>query len=240
MSASLRRTAVLVPVAFALLAATDPATCRLIRGQATEDPADDVSVCRTDVWIHHNGQRLANLAALGVGGYPTWDDTKPTASYQSGAGAVTVVHWGPDLAQQNNPAASYVVEGKVTGNLDNLAATLYLSAPGDDLVYGSNYYPHFQLSIDGQVVYQAGNSNEFTIPMTPVVDGISSIKFALTDMYDVIALANDPTMEHTVRLLVGGWAQGDEGAFYFDAAEVPAGIVFNIEKLAGYTEFPAG
>jgi len=242
MPAFRRFTLVLVPVALLLIAAVTPGPCRLIRGQSTpEDPSDDVSVCRTDVWIHENGQKLANLAGAGQGSYPTWDGTKPTASYQSGAGAATVTHWAPSLSDPNHTATSFITEGTVTGNVDNLAAVFYLSAPVDEHGFGA-YYPHFQLTVDGQVIYEAGDANDYNVPLSSVSDGIVEMRFAFTGLYDVIGQPNDPEKEHTVRLLTRGWTYGDEAVFIYDTAEVPSGFVFNIEqnKLGSYTQFQVG
>ena len=238
MPAHRRFSLALVPLALLLVAAVTPGTCRLIRGASTPDPADDVSVCRSDVWIHQGSQRIGNPAGAGQGTFPSWNGTQPTGEFGAGAGGATVTHWGPSVTDANHAPTTFISEGTVTGNIDNLAATLYLSAPIGETVYG-DLYPHIRLSVDGQVVYEGGDDIGYLLPLSSSGTGVASIRFALTGLYDVIGQENDPAKEHTVRLLIRGWTQGDEAVFLYDAGDVPSGFVFNIEpnKMGAYTKF---
>lgn len=92
MALLLGATVVLTAALPPLSAGAEPQPCRQIRGQETpEDPADDVSVCRQDTWVHQAEQRLGNLAGFGQGGFPSWNTTQPAQAMSSGAGAGYVV-----------------------------------------------------------------------------------------------------------------------------------------------------
>ncbi|HEV3475564.1 MAG TPA: hypothetical protein VG602_09385 [Actinomycetota bacterium] len=216
------------------------ATCRLIRGaQTPTDPTDDVQVCRQDVWLHQAGTKLGNLAGAGQDTLPSWNTTKPSASLQSGAGAGYATVRLLDIAEPYNRTYRPTFEGKFTGTLDNLAVTLYISSP----IYQALNIPWpllVRLSIDGETVFEQSDV-EIDVPQKPA-GNFRKVEFALTNVYEAMkttGLDLSSTKEHTIELSViqRYWGDGHSVVFY-DASDVPSGIVFNIEptNLKPYTQ----
>src|SRR5260221_9040146 len=74
-------------------------------------------------WLHANGSQLGNYDAHG-GNYLKWDATRPTGTDTNlylGSNYSTVIAGDPD----HTPTDFLTLQGKVKGDLDNLAFTLY-------------------------------------------------------------------------------------------------------------------
>jgi hypothetical protein len=218
------------------------AACRLIRGAGTPaDPTDDVQVCRQDVWLHQASTKLGNLSGQGQDTVPSWNTTKPTASVQSGAGAGYATVRLLDIVEPYNRTYRPTFEGKFTGTLDNLAATLYISSP----IYQatSTAWPMgVRVNIDGETVFEEMDiGEEIDVPQKPA-GNLRKIEFAFTNLYSAmesVGLDLSPTKEHTIELspIQLYWGDGHTVVFY-DAAEAPSGLIFNLEPtlLKPYTQ----
>ena len=220
-----------------------PGDCRLIRGATTPDTADDVSVCRQDTWLHQASTKVGNAAALGQGTYPSWNTTKPTASVQSGAGggylAAAVI--GQNVSRTDGRGVPTFV-GTFTGNLDNIAATLYLFSPARSVEATQAVW--LRLKVDGEILYQTGAAADRT-PLVPGGDAVLKTDFAFSNIYTAMeSRGMDLTADraHNVELIVSQWFTANDNAVYvYDTSEVPAGLVFNLEvnPLKAFTKFAA-
>jgi hypothetical protein len=225
-----------IPASFLLLclfagaAHALPTGCRLIRGATTPDPADDVQVCRQDTWFHASGSKVGNLAVTGQQPYPTFDTTMPTASAQSGAGAVYVAN---ELTQyglgQDHPAHSVWFEGTFTGPIDNLAVSLHLITPGGDPVIGT-FRLYTTLRVDGVTLYKSPYVGGDVAAFDPGDQAGGSIRFGFTNMYAALE-ANELSgnAQHSVRLAVSPYFVGDDAVYLYDAVEWPSGMIFNLQ-----------
>lgn len=203
--------------------------CRLIRGADTPlDPTDDVSVCRQDVWVHASDSKVGNLAE----GFATFNTTKPTASYTTGAGAAFVANEFTQIVlAPDDPTHTLRMTGTFTGHIDNLAAEVYLLTPSGQAF--SEYGLIATLTIDGTNLYTSDFVEGNSANMTPAGDVAYKFKVAFTNLYEAM-LSNgiDGSGTHTVDLGVAPYFFGDDAIYVYDAAEIPTGIIFNLEKSA--------
>lgn len=231
--------------ALALVAAApapaDSSSCRLIRGADTpEDTADDVEVCREDVWFHRAQTPVGNVDATVLEANPTFDTTEPQTSVTGGAGGAYASNSVADLAEPEGATHTITYEGTFTGNIDNLAVTQYVflpAAPATD-----THGMHLWLYVDN-TSFPITEQAPADVRFTQVSRGLYRLDFAFTGIYDLMKafqLDTDQDIEHTVQLKIASWYFGDEGTYVYDASEVPSGMVFNIEpdKLGGYTTIP--
>src|SRR5688500_3387171 len=90
---------------------------------ATHTPAGEPFVpeyVETPVYLHCNGAtKVSNLHALAESNFVSFDTTKPTASYTSGAGCGTAETFVGSTVP-NNPVYDFPVEGTFTGNIHNM------------------------------------------------------------------------------------------------------------------------
>ncbi len=207
--------------------------CRLIRGADTlDDPADDVQVCRQDVWLHKGDHQVANLGST----LPSWNTTKPT-----GATASAGVYFPfrlMDIVEPNNPDYRPTFKGTFTGTLDTLAATIYVKLPVYEAATG-NWPLLTRLLIDGETVFELSPFANVTMQTE---GNFRRIRFAFTNLYEAmksVGLDLSSTKEHTIELSViqRFWGDGHSVVFY-DASDVPSGMIFNIEPtlLKPYTQ----
>jgi hypothetical protein len=204
--------------------------CRLIRGAATPDTADDVQVCREDVWFHEGGSKVGNLAFTGQVSYPAFDTTRPTASIQSGGGAA---YFGNELTQyglgQDHPVHSVWFEGTVDGPIDNLAVDLYVITPGGDPVIGQ-YRLYTTLRVDGTTIYRSPYVGGDVATFSPGGQLGGAIRFAFTDLYEALEASDlAGAAQHSVRLAVSPYFVGDDAIYLYDSTDYPSGGIFNIQ-----------
>lgn len=218
-------------VVFAGSAHADPGDCRLIRGaDTTDDATDDVSVCRQDVWFHQAGTKAGNAAALDMDTFPSWNTTKPTASVQSGAGGgYAAASAFSQNVSRSDPRGAATFRGSFTGNLDNIAATLYLFSPVRQASVDQAVW--MQLTIDDEVVYQSSAADR--TPLTSGGNAVLKTHFAFVNIYDAmqsLGLDTSPEKAHSIELKITGWFSVNDNAVYvYDTTEVPSGLVFNLE-----------
>lgn len=224
------------------LAALDAPGCRLIRGGDTpDDPSDDVTVCRQDVWFHQAPQsKVGNLGATGQAAFPSWNTTKPAVSVTGGAGGGYVGHWvGDFLVEEYAPETTATFDGTYTGNIDNLAVTLYLFSPADSATSDTQYHFRTQLVVDGNQLYNSDFGNGDLVKISSGGQAVLRIDYAFVDVFGAMqetGLAGDDKA-HNIRLSVTPYFPGDEAMYVYDTSEVPSGMIFNLEpeSLGSYT-----
>lgn len=218
--------------------------CRLIRGADTvDDPTDDVSVCREDVWFHKASTRVANLAGTGHDTVPSWNTTKPASPVAESAGIhVNAAVYDVLVAQDATGRA--IFKGSFTGPLDTLAFQMYLRAPVQE-AEGGGWPAVAVLKVDGEVLHDNFDTAAIDIPLKEDhefrrMDGV------FVNLYKTMAdmgLDLSPTKVHDVQVEFVPWYFGDTPtAMFFDAAEVPSGLIFNLEpgSMSGFTKIEAG
>jgi hypothetical protein len=235
----------LVPLMLAASAALAAnGDCRLIRGASTPDPADDVRVCRKDTWIHQATTKFGNAPAYGIpnGGteYPSWNTTAPATSVQGGAGGgyLALAAYSQNTSRPD-PKGAVTFRGTYTGNLDNIAATLYLFSPVRQA--DATQAVWMRLTIDNTTIYQTGAAADRT-PLSPGGDVVLKTQFAFVDLYkamEAAGLATGDAASHTIELVISQWFSVNDNALYvYDTTEVPAGLVFNLDAgLGAYPKF---
>lgn len=213
--------------------------CRVIRGAETDDPADDVTVCREDVWFHATDTRLGNAGDFT--GYPTWDTTPPDTSVAGGAGggslATSTFH---QTTQPHDPKAAFVADGTYSGAIDTLAFELYLFPPAGMAQEETTFRVDAQLTVDGTAIAAIG---DLTVPMETAGEAVQRIRFVWTELAEAIEIWGlELEGEHEVRVSVHGTGLATNGAlFVYDTTEVPAGMIFNVDPadLEGVPTVPA-
>lgn len=215
--------------------------CRQIRGEDTpEDPADDVSVCREDVWFHKGTAQVGNLAGFGQSTLPSWNTTKPTAELHD-AGVYVSSSEHDIFVQEGGPAGRAQFEGKFTGPLDTLGFRLFARSPFDEVWTGNALPATVHLAIDGEVVYDNYTTAAIELPLQGD-ETLLHIDGAFHKLYDHMAslgLDMSATKEHTINFGVVGWFfPGSETVFVYDADEAQSGLYFNLEpgSMAGFTK----
>ena len=217
-----------------------PGACHLIRGAATPDTADDVHVCRQDVWFHAGQAKPGNTGAVS-GSFPTFDTTKPSASVTAGAGGGYVA--SSATHQSGTPwdeRLTATFDGNFTGDIDNLAVTAYFFNPPEDAQSIPTIAMNIRLVVDGQSIFETGGE----IPRQSGGTAVKKVDFALTGLYQPMLDAGltGHDRAHKVRFQISGTGLASEAAvFVYDTTEVPSGMVFNIEpeQLSKYTVFSA-
>lgn len=209
-----------------------PPECREIRS-ATETTAA-VQACRQDVFAHVSGGKVGNLEA------PVWDSTAPTASYTSGAGGGFYQARLVDIAQPDDPMFRPPLSGTVSGALDTIGVTAYVSIPVY-MAQGSPYPLLAQLVVDGKTLFE--NDVEIDVPLTAVEgnNATRKLQFSFTGVAAALErrkLSLDG--EHDVKIAFQPlyWGDGQSVVFY-DAVEFPTGVQFNVDPAAEqYTAIP--
>lgn len=209
-----------------------PGDCRQIE--------DAAQVCRLDVWLHKAETAAGNLGATGETAYPSWNTTRPTGN----AGGGYAGHWGGDFAVEEYQSGSTATfEGSFKGNLDNAAVTLYLFAPGYSAQGLPGYHLRTQIVVSGRQLYTSDFTNGDVVKITKAGEAVFKIEYALVNLYPGLKASGQAgdANPHQIRLSVTPYLAGDEAMFVYDSAEVPSGIVFNLEPsgLGAYTQLRA-
>jgi hypothetical protein len=216
-----------------------PAACRQIRGADTpSDTADDVSVCREDVWLHKADTPLGNLSGTQADSSPSWSTTQPVAFPVGGAAYLPVAPY--DIFVSQDPTGRAIFKGTFTGDIDTLGFQVYLHSPvweatGDD--WGATAY----LAIDGAVIHDNFDSGAIGIPMQ-TAGNFRRIDGVFTNVYQSMidnGLDLDPAVQHNVEIALVPWSFGDsQSVLFYDSAEVPSGLIFNLEpeNMTGFTQ----
>ena len=216
--------------------------CRLIRGAETPDnPDDDVSVCRQDVYFHKGSAPVGNLAATGQATLPSWDTTKPEGDL-SEAGVYVSSSEADIFVEEGGTGGRAQWEGTFTGPIDTLGFRLYLRSPFNEAADGNTLPASITLQVDGEEVFDSYDTAAVDLAMAGPDHDIFRIDAAFHKLYDhlrLIGIDQSPEKEHTVRLGIAGWFfPGSESAFIYDADDAAAGLLFNLEStsMAGFTK----
>jgi hypothetical protein len=185
----------------------------------------------TPVYLQCNGTTKVsqvNFVAEGAE-VVTWDSTKPTASFTTGAGCGTVDPYIVGAAP-GNPVYDLALSGTFTGNLRDLTVRLW----GID-TSGSRAFNEFDarvyVSIDGRE--RVPFTTAIAGPMVASSTGISRlVEFSVTNLN--LSSEADSTKEHTIEITVGSIFLDSSGliTWVYDASEIDSGIVFNPARTA--------
>jgi hypothetical protein len=209
--------------------------------EADGDTDEEPVLCESQVFFKPADTKVGNLAGQGLDGTPTWDDQAPTDSVATGAGGGYATFRAGELFDvPGDPTYKPTFQGTFTGPLDTLAVDLYLFSP----VYqrtGTEFPLLVSVKIDGKII-AFHDSEEIDTPIQPGGDAAALIRFALTDLYEVMErrgldLSHDA--EHTMEISATARYFGDgNSVFVYDTTEVPSGMTFNATDLEGYTLVP--
>lgn len=211
--------------------------CRVIRGAQTTDPADDVSVCRQDVYFHKGSVPLGNLAHQDPTAIPSWNTTRPTGPlHEAGVYAASAEY--DIFAEEGGKLGRPSFTGKFTGPIDTLGFRMYM-AELQSAAFGV-YEATVHLEIDGEVLHDNYTGERIFMPVVEE-EGLYRLDGAFTNVYEAMkamSLDLSPTREHTVTFEIVSWSFPSDGVFLYDADAVASGMFFNLEpsSMAGFTK----
>ena len=240
MSRALR---VLLCLALAMVFAT-PATAA--DAACTDPNTGELVLTELQTYIHQAETKAGNLGALGLTGFPGWDENPPAQSVQQGAGAG---YLSPFLSFQTNDQyeeTGLTLEGTFSGCLDTMLFDLYAFLPTNRTgTSGSGAESPFngivELLIDGVEVGFRAEIEMATVP-NPDGDATYRLRFAYTGLHAAMTRSGlDPAAEHEIRFnVVPRYANTSNALFVYDTTEVPAGILFNGVPDDTYAKMAAG
>lgn len=193
------------------------------------------------VYLHCNGAtKVSNVHATVDGVRVSWDDKKPTASFQSGAGCGTLDTFAAGTAN-HNPLYDFPIAGTFTGNIDNLTIRFWaIDASGSRL--DNEFTVDLHLVIDGADVLK--RPTLAYAPAVPSSTGIARLyEVTVTDIG--LDSEADHEAEHSIELTAYSKFVDGSGitAWVYDASEIDSGLVFNdktpaTKKIARNVEKP--
>jgi hypothetical protein len=195
---------------------------------------DGPQFCTQAVWFSPSGtDKAGNLAAVGAGEYPTWTTDEPTQSVAAGAGGgYATMGAQRQLNGVSDPATGGLFKGSFTGDLDNLAVTMYLFSPGRDSAAG--WYGGVDVVVDGTTVHTADADG---IPLSSGGNAVQKIDFTVDKLHAAITkagLATGPDVVHEVELFVTSYAlAGTTAVLVYGTTEAPSSMTFNVDDLTG-------
>lgn len=242
-------------------AAPAPRPCRVIVPGDAETATPPTRACELRTYLRARGTwgrgRLGNVGTAASTETspttPSWDPRPPEESLGPWSGAASLSAPALDVpaavgGPRGRDAAGATFAGTFTGNLDTLAADLYLTAPGhqegavasvaagDQLMHDAHTIPaSITLAVDGtEYTWDHAEIVLYDPPHAPVGTFIG--RFAVTGLHDG---RDRPRATHSLRLtVVTQRAAQDEVVVLYDATEVPSGIHFNRADVAGYHRLP--
>lgn len=195
---------------------------------------DGPEFCQQQVWFAPSGSdKAGNLAALDAGAYPTWSTTQPSQSVAAGAGGGYATG-GPNRQVNGgaDPATGALFKGSFTGELDNLAVTMYLFSPGRTSDAG--WYGGIDLVVDGK---QLRSTDVDAIPLSSGGNAVQKIDFAADKLHAAMTkagLATGPDVVHEVELFISSYALvGSTALLVYGTTEAPSSMTFNVADLTG-------
>ena len=185
------------------------------------------------VYFHCTGDtKVGNIHAVADGMTVSWDENKPTASYQSGAGCGSADTFLTGTAD-HNPIYDFTTAGYYTGNIDTVTIRLWAIEGAGRAV--KDFAVNLHLKINGEDVLTRN---------TPATATAIPSSTGATRLYEVtvtgvnLASQLDSTTEHEVVLTVYPQFANSTGggiAWVYDAAEIDSGLVFNDTTPAAKT-----
>jgi hypothetical protein len=197
---------------------------------------DGPQYCEQQVWFTPAETKAGNLGATGATGFPSWSTEAPKQSVAQGAGGGygTV---GVTRQQQgtSDPSTGALFQGTFTGDLNNLAVTMYLFAPGRQEEAGyPNYYAGIDVVVDGKTVFQTDADG---IPLTSGGRAVQKIDFAVDGLQKAIdkaGVATGPDVKHDVELYLTSYSLVTSTALIvYGTTEAPSSMTFNVSDLTG-------
>jgi hypothetical protein len=197
---------------------------------------DGPEFCSQQVWFTPAETKVGNLGATEASGFPSWSTEAPAQSVAAGAGGgYATVGVGRQQNGTSDPTTGAQFEGTFTGELDNLAVTMYLFAPVRQEAAGyPNYYAGIDLVVDGTVLK---NVDADGIPLTSGGNAVQKIDFAAGKLHEAMVkagLENGPDAEHQVQLYITSYSLVTSTALLvYGTTEAPSSMSFNVGDLAG-------
>lgn len=186
-----------------------------------------------------DGVKVINAAPI-TSAAATWDDTKPTASVQSGAGC-GFADPGPLNGTGMETIYDVPVKGTFTGNLDSLTIRFY------DINVGPSRQSQMltaalRVTIDGQSMFgnttaatPAPAAKPVTAKLVPTSTGAANLfEVTVTDLGFIEREGTPQDVEHAISIALGGSSDVVSG-WVMDTTETPSSIVFNPTTPAAVT-----
>ena len=211
---------------FAVLLVAGPASAS---HTATGEPFQPVYT-ESSVYLHCSGAAKANNAhAAAESKIVSWDATKPTASYTSGAGCGTADTFLGGTSNQN-PLYDFPMRGTFTGNLNNMTIRLWaIEASGSRAL--NEFTVDLHLEIDGvPVLTRNADGTGTPAHATPVASSTGLTRLYEVTVSDIgFSSEEDHEMAHDVALTVYPKYVDGSGvvAWVYDASEIDSGLIFN-------------
>lgn len=197
---------------------------------------DGPEFCSQQVWFTPAETKVGNLGATDASGFPSWSTEAPKQSVAAGAGGgYATVGAGRQQNGTSDPTTGARFEGTFTGELDNLAVTMYLFAPGRQEEAGyPGYFAGIDLVVDGVVLK---NVDVDGIPLTSGGNAVQKIDFAADKLREAMVKAEIPTgpeVEHQVQLYITSYSLVTSTALLvYGTTEAPSSMTFNVADLTG-------
>jgi hypothetical protein len=195
---------------------------------------EGVRYCTSEVWFTPAETKVGNLGATGATGFPTWDDTEPSASVTAGAGGGYAANGAfRQLDGTTDPEVVATFVGTHAGPIDNVDVELYLFAPGRQSE--STFSASGDLLVDGEPV---ASFDQTDLPLKPSGSAVLTTGFAFTGVGAAMERRGiDPEAEHDLTVHVTGFAIATTSSvIVYDTTEAPSGMVFN---TPGDLRYPA-
>lgn len=194
---------------------------------------DGPEFCTEQVWFQPAQTPVGNLAATGQTSLPGWSTSEPTQSVAQGAGGMYATNGVQrQMHGESNEATGARFVGSFTGDLDNLAVTMYLFAPGRQ--QESTYYGGVDVVVDGKTVLTV---NDEFLPLAPGGSAVLRTDFAVSRLHRAMERAGvqtGPDVEHQVELFVTSYTLATSTAvLVYGTTEVPSTMTFNVSDLTG-------
>ena len=176
-------------------------------------------------YLHCNGAtKVSNAHALVEGNFVSWNTTRPTASFTTGAGCGTLETFVGSTVP-DNPAYDFPMEGTFTGNIKNMTIRLWaIDLSGSRAL--EEFTVDLSLSIDGETILAHGTDAH--APTIASSTGISRL-YEVTVTNIGLNTQEDHEEEHTIQLTAATKFIDGSGVlvWVYDAAEIDSGLVFN-------------
>jgi hypothetical protein len=190
-------------------------------------------------WLHANGSQLGNADAQ-QGNFLKWDATKPTgdsAGYYWGNNYSTVV----GVANDHDTTNFLTLQGKVKGDIDNLAYDLFFIGPSQTTI-GCPVSLSVELKVDGKTVISQDFTGSDGFNDSPVDDQTRETRFVLTNIFHTLEglkVAHGPDVVHDVYANFQNFYACNEFVWRYDSAAYPAGFIANMPDVdeSGYFVF---
>ncbi len=234
-------TAALIAATSLFSVAAGDGDCHLARGAETADTADDLTVCREDVWFHEGDSKAGNLADTDYGSLPTFDTNAPEDSVAAGAGGGYAGSSLYQLTEEEPRAYTPTFVGEFTGDLDTLLIDMYLFAPASTLgqymnedptgTLGTENFPwsvDLNLIVDGEPLISIGGQQ---LELEDGGNAVKRTRIAIVDILDAFEEAGlvGKSDAHSIQLEITGTGLASNAAIWvYDTTEAPSGMVFNI------------